>query len=101
MLAYANLYNREYKYSEDALKHTLYVHLTANKVDWECRCKLANERSIDYDVNTKAFEDTFAYLEKKHADDFKYIVCNTSEMSVYNITKAIIDKIEQLNNEAI
>lgn len=101
MLAYANMYNRKYEYSDDALKHTLYVHLTANKTDWECRCMLANERPIDYDNNVKAFNDTFEYLKNKHGSEFKYIVCNTSETSVYNITKTIIETIEQLNNEAV
>lgn len=100
MLAYANMYNRDYEYSEDAIKHTLYVHLTADKTDWECRCKVANETPIDYDKNVKVFNDTFDYLAKKHKD-FKYIVCNTSETSVYNITKTIIATIEKLNNEAV
>ena len=59
MVVYSKIFNRDYEYDIENQKNTLNVLLTADKADWEIRCKITNEPKIDYDLHTKEFNEVF------------------------------------------
>lgn len=98
-MAYAELYNRDFNYDLSTQEHILNVLLTADKEDWEVRCKLTKEPKIDYESNVEVFEKAYKKLIDVGLPVVKY---NTTENTPYQIAKNIIDTmdfLEKTNNK--
>ena len=95
-LAFAELFNREYNYDISIQQYILNVLLTANKEDWEVRCKLTKEPKINYEINCIAFEKAYKLLKENNLPVVRY---NTSEMTPFMIAKEIIKYLEKLDEE--
>lgn len=95
-LAFAELFNREYNYDISTQQYILNVLLTANKEDWEVRCKLTKEPKINYEINCIAFEKAYKLLKENNLPVVRY---NTSEMTPFMIAKEIIKYLEKLDEE--
>lgn len=90
--AYNRKFDRNVVY-EKPYKNALYVLLCVNKEDWAIRCKITNEPAIDYDKDSKLFEEVFASL----GNDYKKLEFNTSCFTPYQIAKAIVETVAELN----
>lgn len=96
-VAYAHLYGRDVEYlipksSEERIVNVL---LTADKDDWEIRCKTTNEPLLDYDAQIKAFK----YAKEVLSDKLEHLIeINTSNYTPYQTAKIIVDYINKLNN---
>lgn len=88
---YNRKFNRQNNYNKP-YKDALYVLLYVDRNDWEIRCKMTNEPTIDYEYDSKLFNDV--YNEMK---DYKKYSFNTSILTPYSIAKQIIMTIEELN----
>lgn len=94
-ITYNRLFGRETEYALLQHKNTLYVHLYVAKPDWLLRCKLTNEPPIDYEKHVEEFCATFEHL---HRVGLKTMTVYTSEESIYNIAKKILEYADSLNN---
>lgn len=92
-MAYAELYNRDFNYDLTTQEHILNVLLTADKEDWEVRCKLTKEPKIDYESNVEVFEKAYKRLSNAGLPVVRY---NTTEATPYQIAKNIIDTMDFL-----
>ena len=95
-LAFAELYNRDYKYDISTQQYILNVLLTANKEDWEVRCKLTKEPKISYEANSIAFESAYKLLKNNNLPVIRF---DTSTMTPYMIAKEIIKYLDKLEEE--
>lgn len=95
-LAFAELFDRKYNYDISTQQYILNVLLTANKEDWEVRCKLTKEPKINYEINCIAFEKAYQLLKENNLPVVRY---NTSEMTPFMIAKEIIKYLEKLDEE--
>lgn len=90
------VYNRKFnrnKIYDEPYKDAVYVLLDVDKEDWEIRCKTTNEPKIDYEADSKLFEDVFNTLD----DNYIKLTFNTSIDTPYRIAKKIVSTIELLN----
>ena len=94
LMAYSNLYNRDYKYDIQQETNTIIVYLTVDKEDWEVRCKINNEPAIDYEKNKEAFEEVINKLRK---DKFRILEYDTSIWPPYQIAKQVIEIVDSIN----
>ena len=94
LIAYAKRYNRDYEYDITCEENIINIYLTVNKEDWEIRCKTTNEPKLDFEKDIECFE--FAKNQLKTSGKI-VLEFNTSEMTPYNIAKAIIDYAEKIN----
>lgn len=94
MIAYSNLYNRNYEYDFND-KNKVFVCLFCDYEDWKIRCKLTNEKEIDYFANTKEYFKVMNSLEKNNL----VLYYNTSEITPYCIAKKVISILDTLNGE--
>lgn len=94
MVAYSKLFNRDYDYDIENQKNTLNVLITADKADWEVRCKMTNEPRIDYDIHSKVFDEVFTQLRLK---GYYTIMFNSSHHTPYEIAISIINYANKLN----
>ena len=96
MIAYSKLFCRDFEYNLEAekLAPVVNVLLTVDKRDWEIRCKINDEPNIDYDMHSKAFTDASVQLLQAGILVRKY---NTSDMTPFNIAKAIVSFVHTLN----
>lgn len=86
--------NRNYSYDVSQYKHVVFVHLEADREDWETRCKVTHEPKIDYLVH----KDYFAKeADAFRADGFEVMHFNTTQETAYNIAKKIIRHMDELN----
>lgn len=91
-IAYAKLYNRDIGFDLTRLKNdTYYIFLTTDKKDWEIRCKISNEPSINFEKNSEAFEEAKKLLLEKGYTVLSYSV---SEQSIYHLAKQIIEDLQ-------
>lgn len=93
---YNRKFNRGKKYVEP-YKDALYVLLTVNKEDWEIRCAINNEPKINFEEDSKLFQDVFNELDRT----YRKMTFNTSEQTAFNIAKEIVKMIELLNAKCI
>ena len=101
-IAYAKLYKRDIEWNAAYYaKNTLFVLLEVNKQDWEIRCKLTNEPSLDftYEEMTQAFKLALYELKERfNVPEDRILVLNTSANTPYAIAKEITTHLEYLNN---
>lgn len=88
-LAYAEIYDRDIEVDFEAQRRFKFVYLTADKKDWEIRCKLSNEPKIDYEKNLSAFERAKELVKQKGYEVHEYNV--STDGSIYQIAKKIIE----------
>ena len=102
-IAYAKLYKRDIEWAgTDYAKNTLFVLLEVNKQDWEIRCKLTNEPSLDftYEQMTQAFKLALYELKERfNVPENQILVFNTSAYTPYTIADEIKTRLEYLNNQ--
>lgn len=103
-LAYAKLYKRDVNYDVERgyVMNTLFVLLEVDKQDWEIRCKLTNEPSMDftYEEMTQAFKLALYELKERfNVPEDRILVFNTSEYTSYTIASIITTRLEYLNNQ--
>ena len=103
-LAYAKLYKRDVNYDIERgyVMNTLFVLLEVDKQDWEIRCKLTNEPSLDftYEEMTQAFKLALYELKERfNVPEDRILVFNTSEYTSYTIASIITTHLESLNNQ--
>lgn len=103
-LAYAKLYKRDVNYDIERgyVMNTLFVLLEVDKQDWEIRCKLTNEPSMDftYEEMTQAFKLALYELKERfNVPEDRILVFNTSEYTSYTIASIITTRLEYLNNQ--
>lgn len=103
-LAYAKLYKRDVNYDIERgyVMNTLFVLLEVDKQDWEIRCKLTNEPSMDftYEEMTQAFKLALYELKERfNVPEDRILVFNTSEYTSYTIASIITTHLEYLNNQ--
>ena len=82
--------------------NTLFVLLEVDKQDWEIRCKLTNEPSLDftYEEMTQAFKLALYELKERfNVPEDRILVFNTSEYTSYTIASIITTHLESLNNQ--
>jgi len=96
MIAYSNLYKRDYSYEVSQQKNIVNVLLAVDEEDWNIRCKYTNEPKINYDENIMAFENAEKILITEH--NLKILNYNTSKITPYNIAKDIIRYMNIINN---
>jgi len=99
IIAYAKKFGRDYEYNLENMKHTLFVHLKTEKLDWEIRCKQSNEQPINFEEDTALFDETIAELKHKLGDDLKIIEFNVSHTAIFDIAVEISKYIEKLNSQ--
>lgn len=95
-VAYDKLYNRNCVYDIEQQKDVINVLLTVDEDDWNIRCKITNEPKIDYNTNSKSFEDAYNELVSNGMVIPRF---NTSTMSPYEIAKQIVEYADKLNSE--
>jgi len=95
-IVYSKLFNRGYEYDTSAQPNVVYIHLVADKEDWQIRCKMTNEKEIDYDTHSKVFAEVCNQFRQQGSIVLKY---NTSKQTAYKIAKDIIRVMEELNGE--
>lgn len=95
-ITYARMFERGYSYDIDQFKKWIFVHLYCDKADWEVRCKLTNEPTIDYKKNIDAFEET---VEEFKMFGFHVLSFNTTNLTPYNVAKQVIAYIDKLNKQ--
>lgn len=95
-IAYSDLYRRDFNYDLSTQQHILNVLLTADKEDWEVRCKLTREPAINYEDNCEVFEVAYKRLQDAGLPVARF---NTTVMTPYMIAKSIIDALNNLNGE--
>lgn len=98
LIAYSNLYNRNYKYELENERDSVNVLLTVDKLDWLTRCEINKETKIDYEENCKKFEEAYQLLSKYSNNILTY---NTSKLTPFEISISIIKYMEEINNEKI
>lgn len=98
LIAYSNLYNRNYKYELENERDSVNVLLTVDKLDWLTRCEINRETKIDYEENCKKFEEAYQLLSKYSNNILTY---NTSKLTPFEISISIIKYMEEINNEKI
>ena len=86
-MVYAEKYNRNYNY--DLQYKPIIIYLTADKADWQIRCKVTRETESDYDVDKALFNKYKKILEDKGIIIIEY---NTSIMTPYQIAKDFIER---------
>lgn len=92
-IVYNKIYNREL-FNYNVKPNSLYVLLEADIDDLLIRFKINNEPNIDIPLHLQVFNETFTEM----TEGCPRLYINTSTMSVYQIAKMIVDKIEQLNS---
>lgn len=95
-IAYSNLYNRDFNYDLIPQQYILNVLLTVDKEDWETRCKLTKEPIIDYEENCRVFYEAYEVLKNA---GLPVVTFNTTQMTPYQVAKAIIKILEEMEND--
>lgn len=96
VIVYNDIYNREnYVYNINSYKSSVIVLLTCDYDDWKIRCKLTNEKPINYEQQL-VFERHVAEFESL---GIKVLRINTTNNSPYNIANEIYKYMETLNYE--
>ncbi len=95
MKVYSKLYNRDYEYDIENQKYILNVLLTADKEDWEIRCKITNEPKIDYEQHSKEFYSVYEELTNA---GYHTLIFNTSRLTPCEIAKKILEYINNVNS---
>ncbi len=93
LIAYADLYKRNYKYDLESEKNTLHVLLTVDKEDWEVRCALEKEPPINYTENILTFNKAKEFML---SNGIKVVSFNTSVTTPYKIALNIIEILNSL-----
>lgn len=95
MVAYAKKFKRNciYPYPN---KDIIYIYCTVDKEDWKIRCLTTNEPKINYEEDSKYFDDVFEDLNNKGYITFEI---NTSYITPYVAAKRIINFVHYLNGE--
>lgn len=92
-VAFSKLYNRNYDYLLDP-NNSIQVYLTVDKPDWQIRCKLNNEPSIDYETNLEAFNKAKNFIKNS---GYTVLEFNTSEETAFSIANKIVSFMDSLN----
>lgn len=95
-IAYNNVYNRQYDYDLSQQSQFINICLFVDFDDWRIRCKMTNEPSINYEVNTRAFIEAVNMLK---TNNLNVLTFNTSKMTAYEIALQIIEYTDRLNKE--
>lgn len=96
LIAYAKLYNRDFKYDLRSEKYALHVISDVKKDDWEIRCKMTNEPKIDYQQNV----DAFKYAEMiGRKNKLRIIHVDSTKNTPYTIAKQIIAYATKMDKE--
>lgn len=88
LIAYSELYYRNYDYNLDGEVSTLNILLTCNKEDWKYRCKMTGEKEIDFDSNQEVFDKAYYKLLEAGCHVLKF---NTSDITPFEIAKQIVN----------
>lgn len=99
MMVYSKKYKRPYQYNLEHAKHTVFVYLTTEKQDWETRCRISHEAPINFEEDTKYFDEAIAELKEKLGDEFKILSFNVSHMSLFDIATEINKYMNEINKE--
>lgn len=108
--AYADLYNRniDYEVTKGYFDNTLFVLLTVDEDDWNCRCKLSGEHeknkfrsdmeaAVEYESNSRVFEDAYDKLLNMYDDKSHFMKFNTSKTTPFQIITEVVNRLEELN----
>ena len=95
-IVWNKIQNRDVVYDLDMWKSTLFVRLTVNIEDWKIRCKVHNEPPMpeSFHFMTNAYDIVFEEFRQK---GFQTMTFNTSQMTQWEISNAIIKKLDELN----
>ena len=95
-IVWNRIQNRDVVYDLDMWKSTLFVRLTVNIEDWKIRCKVHNEPPMpeSFHFMTNAYDTVFEEFRQK---GFQTMTFNTSQMTQWEISNAIIKKLDELN----
>lgn len=96
LIAYAKLFNRNFKYDLCSEKCALHVIVDVSKEDWQVRCKMTNEPKIDYQKNVNAFKYAEAIGKK---NKLRIIHVDSTRNTPYSIAKQIINYATKMNKE--
>lgn len=94
-VTYARIYNRDYSYDINQFKDWLLVYLHCDEEDWNIRCKLSNEPSINYATHLNEFNKTVEFFKNTN---FNVLTINTSHVTPYDAANLILKEIERLNS---
>lgn len=96
-IVWNKIQNRKVCYDVEMWKKTLFVRLTVDKEDWEIRCKVHSEAEmpLTFEEMSAAYDDVF---NKFRYYGFYVMEFNTSHMTEYQIAKAIMEKLSELNS---
>jgi len=93
-ITYARMFNREVKYDIEQYKQFVFIYLVCDEKDWNIRCKMTHEPTIDYGQHLDEFNKTFHDFENA---GFKIMFLNTSHITPYDAALKIIDYVNKLN----
>lgn len=96
-IAYSKKFKRQYKYSFDDYKNTLFIYLVADPKDLQIRHHLTNEPRIDILSDIELFDRVVNEYSKKYSI-FKF---NTSIETPYEIALEIIKLAEQKEKQYV
>lgn len=94
LVVYAKKFRRKCDY-ELPYQDALYVQCIVDKKDWQIRCSINNEKKIDFEKDSKKFDDAFDRL--KDAGYF-VLTADTSIYTPYDIAEQIVKKVKQMND---
>jgi len=92
LVVYAKKFERNCEY-ELPYKNALYVHITVDKDDWQIRCNIHNEPTINYLTDSNMFNEAFAILKE---NEYNVVEYNSTNMTAYQIAQHIVDVIHRL-----
>ena len=93
-VVYARIFDREeHKYTLNP--HSLYVLLTADPEDLDIRFKLTNEPYTDIKRDLNMFDKVFKEMTAEAG--VHTLIINTTDITLYNAAKLILDTCESLN----
>lgn len=93
LVVYAEKFRRKCDY-ELPYQDALYVHCIVNKKDWQIRCSINDEKKINFEEDSKKFDDAFDRLKDAGYD---VLTVDTSTYTAYAIANMIVEKVEQMN----
>jgi thymidylate kinase len=99
VMAYNHMYNRRsISYDLKQQQHSIYVVVTADLDDIKLRCKITHEPEVDSELELK----TFDYMTKIFIENgITVLTYNSSHLSLIDIAKDILQKINEINGDTI
>lgn len=95
-IVYAKKFDRDFEFdTSNFSKNKILILLEADPKDLAVRCKMTNEKEYDFENDAKLFCDTAFELSRDHV----VLMYNTSHFTPYEIAKAIIEKINWLEEK--